>query len=100
MSQIATTKEQGRRLITAGVGTESADMVYGFVVFGDIRKVTLLPKDENIEKDSIIFFAWSLSALWSIIYNLDKTYEFQTELSAEELIETLVTTICYRYELR
>ena len=40
--------------------------------------------------------AWSLSALWSIIYNLDKTYEFPTELSADELMETLVSTIVYR----
>ena len=42
--------------------------------------------------------AWSLSALWQMVYELDRTYEFPTELSADELIETLVRTIIFRRE--
>ena len=97
---IATTKLQSRRLIAAGVGTESADMIYGMVMFGDTRRETLLPRNECIEENAITFYAWSLSALWNILHNLDKTYEFETKMSSEELIEYLVTLICIRFENR
>lgn len=96
MSQIATTKEQSGRLLTAGVPSDSADMQYNAVPTRNGPSIELFVGEVTPNG----WPAWSLSALWSIIYNLDKTYEFQTELSAEELIETLVTTICYRYELR
>lgn len=104
MIQIATTREQSGRLLTAGVPRESADMTWVAME---------LPRNGKIETEWDLVCgkmrgisamkwipAWSTSVLWSIIYNLDKTYEFPTNLSAEELIETLVTTICYRYELR
>lgn len=97
---IATTKLQSRRLITAGVSTESADMVYGMVMFGDTRRETILPINECIEENAITFYAWSLSALWDILHNLDKTYELETNMSAEELIEYLVNLICYKFEHR
>ena len=42
--------------------------------------------------------AWSLSALWQMVHELDKTYDFPSSLSADELIETLTSTICYRQE--
>lgn len=78
MSQTATTFEQSKRLLAAGLDPESADMKY--VRF-----------DDEIP-------AWSLSALWDFIHHLDKTYEFPTTLSAEKLIEVLTATICYRLE--
>lgn len=97
---IATTKLQSRRLIAAGVSPESADMFYGVVMFGDTRRETLLPRNECIEKNAITFYAWSLSALWDILHNLDKTYEFDTRPDSELLIERLVGIICYKFENR
>lgn len=97
---IATTKEQSRRLSTAGVSTNSADMVYGLVMFGDTQVETILPRNEEIEKNSIRCPAWSLSALWDILHRLDKTYEFDTKMDSAELVEHLVSVICYRFENR
>lgn len=42
------------------------------------------------------FPAWSLSKLWQMVHELDRTYDFPSRLSAEELIESLVKTIIYR----
>lgn len=97
---IATTKLQSRRLIAAGVSTESADMVYGIVMFGDTRRETILPRNESIEENAITFYAWSLAALWDVLHHLDKTYEFETNMSAEALIGVLVNLICMRFENR
>jgi len=95
---IATTKEQGRRLLKAGLSTKTADMCYGLVMFGDTRIETLLPINDKIEQCTILFPAWSLSALWDILHRRDKTYEIATNMDSAKLIETLVRTICYRLE--
>lgn len=102
MSQIATTREQSGRLLTAGVPRESADMTWVALEIPRNGKIEIewdlvCGKMHGISAMKWIP-AWSTSALWSIIYNLDKTYEFPTELSAEELIETLTSIICYRHE--
>lgn len=98
MIQIATTIEQSKRLLEAGVPKESADMRWEQFP-GLVPHLCYQPGVMPLIPPKVTP-AWSLSALWSIIYDFDKTYEFPTQLSAEELIETLVTTICYRYELR
>lgn len=94
MSQIATTVEQSRRLLEAGVPKESADMRWEAFP-GCVPHLCY-------QLDSMPFIApkvtpaWSLSALWQMVHELDKTYEFPSRLSADELIENLVKTIVYR----
>lgn len=72
----ATTVEQSRRLLAAGLNPESADETCNGLVIGPF---------------------WSLAAIWDILHRLDKTYDFGTDMSAEELIEHLVTIICNRF---
>lgn len=96
MIQIATSIEQSKRLLDAGVPIESADMYWhnGFD-YPISKKRTSLTLNQLLPDFPP---AWSLSALWQMVYNLDKTYEFPTELSADELIATLVRTIIFRRE--
>ena len=96
MSQIATTIEQSKRLLEAGVPIESADMYWhnGFD-YPMSKKRTSLTWNQLLH---VFPPAWSLSALWQMFHELDKTYEFPTDLSADELIETLVRTIIFRRE--
>lgn len=94
MSQIATSVSQSKRLLEAGASKENADMrwetfpgcVPHLCYQQDIMPL-IAPK---------VTPAWSLSALWQIVHDLDKTYEFPTTLPSDELIETLTQTICYR----
>lgn len=106
MSQIATTIEQSKRLIAAGLDPESADMMW---VVPETFDSGFDGEDENTPDPPASLKlqrygrycdtpAWSLSALWQMVYELDKTYEFSTVLSADELIETLVRTIILRRE--
>ena len=92
MSQIATTREQSGRLLTAGVPMESADMQYNAVPTRNGPSIQLFVGEATPNG----LPAWSLSALWQMVYELDRTYDFPTELSADELMETLVSTIVYR----
>ena len=132
MSQIATTIEQSKRLMKAGLDLERADMYWlgsGKTISPDedeyklytepfsplYERVTEAIKNEKADRDnygfdtsneieakedflSRHFPAWSLSALWQIVHELDKTYEFPTTLSSDDLIELLVKTICFRRE--
>lgn len=96
MSQIATSIEQSKRLIAAGLDPGSADMSWHKY---RTSKWDLWVGWSDRELPDFQFVpAFSLSALWQIVHEIDKTYEFPTELSAEELIETLTRTICYRRE--
>ena len=92
---IATSIEQSKRLIEAGISPETADLYWYKAVDGETRLTVRWGAHWFWEAD-----AWSLSALWNYIHNLDKTYDFPTTLSAEELIETLVNTIIYRLNER
>ena len=94
MSQIATTREQSGRLLTAGVPMDSADMQYNAIPTRNGPSIQLFVGEATPNG----LPAWSLSALWQMVHELDKTYEFSTELSADELIETLVRTIIFRRE--
>lgn len=93
---IATNIEQSKRLLEAGVPKESADMMWE-QHYDCLPYLTIIPRTtlgRSIGAHAI--YAWSLSVLWQMVHDLDKTYEFPTELSADELIESLVTTIIYR----
>lgn len=102
---ICTTIEQGKLLLDAGVDKSSADMHLRASAYSKSESGEWLP-DENSgivyivttpPKNELDFPAWSLSALWGIMYSLDRTYEFGTNLSPERLIETLVKLICVKY---
>lgn len=94
MSQIATTREQSGRLLTAGVPMDSADMQYNAIPTRNGPSIQLFVGEATPNG----LPAWSLSALWQRVHELDKTYDFPSELSADELIETLTSIICYRQE--
>lgn len=117
MSQIATSIEQSKRLLDAGVPKESADMYYknnlpwtdkeprysAVLSVGSPSKVLewfnkgyTAGGKEPLSLLHFCFPAWSLSVLWQVVHELDKTYDFPSELSADELMETLVKTIIYR----
>lgn len=87
---IATSIEQSKRLIAAGVPMSSADMCY-YKAANGLFFLSVRGEIAFWEHD-----AWSLSALWQMVHELDKTYEFPTILSSDKLMETLVTTIIYR----
>lgn len=96
MSQIATSIEQSKRLLEAGVSKESADMMWE-QHYDNNPYLTIQPRTtlgRSYGAHAIV--SWSLSSLWQMVYELDRTYEFPTELSADELMETLVCTIVYR----
>lgn len=97
MSQIATTIEQSKRLLDTGVGQKSADMKWAMFQ-GCVPHLCYESNSMLLAVAPTVYPAWSLSALWDIIHNLDKTYEFPSSLSSEQLIENLVTRICYRRE--
>lgn len=89
MRQISTTIEQGQRLIDAGISEKTADLWWHPDWDEKAPDCYRRCRVENIP-------AWSLSALWQMVHELDKTYEFPSRLSADELIENLVKTIIYR----
>ena len=72
---------QSLRLVTAGVPSDSADYFYA--------KETKLPKVREFTSVP----CWSIGTLWQILHQCDGTYEFDTELSTEELIEEMVKAI-------
>ena len=109
MSQIATSIEQSKRLLDAGVRPSSADMCYKTLDVEDSESDNELvfdfitrPYSEYLKYAGPLGLsyraipAWSLSSLWQMTHELDKTYEFPTTLSANELIDTLVSTIILR----
>lgn len=89
MKQFATNIEQGNRLLEAGIPKESADM--GIITSFDGREILVQTGLLNAGTP-----AWTLSALWDIFHNMDKTYEFSTNQDSGELIETLVRIITFR----
>ena len=101
---IATNIEQTKRLIASGLDPGSADMMWavpetfdsGFDCEAENNQDP--PASLKLQRHGRYCDtpAWSLSALWQIVHDLDKTYEFPTELSADELIEVLVKTIIFR----
>ena len=75
--------------VKAAITREEEDShLYGFDTSGEIKA-----KQDFLSR---LYPAWSLSAIWQMVHEIDKTYEFPTNLSANELIDTLVATIINR----
>ena len=96
MSQIATSIEQSKRIMEARVPKDSADMRWE--QFAGCIPLLCYQQGPTPLIATKITPAWSLSALWQMVHELDKTYEFPSSLSTDELIETLTSIICYRRE--
>lgn len=101
MSQIATTIEQSKRLLNAGLDPGSADMCYANVEFNpyylpDIR-LSVIPYAKCVETYKAVGLiaegivpAWSLARLWDM-YSLRCGREFMiTGVPAKELFEVLI----------
>lgn len=97
-SQIATTIEQSKRLLDAGLDPKSADMYWGHIGFGDIIQIDLLPANPHIDIDSTVSPAWSLSKLWDLLSGtvLGGWFSIGSDKS-EEIIERLVQIIENRH---
>ena len=85
---IATTIDQSKRLLAAGVERKSADMHWTSSPFGWHLELGYHPSMANP--------AWSLSALWDLFYSMYQPYDFDTDMNSKELIETLVRIIIFR----
>ena len=98
MSQIATTIEQSKRLLAAGIDPKSADMYWGNVDFGGCFQITLLPANPHLDINSTISPAWSLSRLWDILSGtiLGGWFSLGSDTS-EDVIEKLVVMIEERH---
>ena len=86
---IATTIEQGQRLLNAGLSADTADMYW--YQWGDLPQKTLAVKYEALYKDELP--AWSLSQLWDIMRKADVPYDYSTVDAPEFVIESLVLAI-------
>jgi len=77
---IATTIEQAKRLIAAGIDTDTADLCYTLTGFNyDYSSKTP---------------AWSMSQLWDILNKAGiHYYEYQTGNPIEEVMESLVAAV-------
>lgn len=105
MSQIATTIEQSKRLLDAGLDPESADMCYANVEFNpnyspDIR-LSVIPYAQCVETYKTVGLiaegivpAWSLSRLWDA-FGLDVLGGWFSvgSSTSEDVIEELVRMV-------
>ena len=82
---LTTTLEQSKRLVTAGMDCNTADFVY----YPD-GKPHLRPRNFNV----VNIPAWSMSALWDILYCTGvKYYDFSTADDSAAVIENLVEAV-------
>lgn len=89
---IVTSYWQSLELLQVKLDRETADFYYVDTPSG--RKALRWREEEIVfPLTASEIPSWSLSALWDIVHDLDKTYEFDTNLSARELLDTLVETI-------
>ena len=101
MSQIATTIEQSRRLIEAGLNPESADMYWGHVDFGGCLQITVLPAHPQLDINSTISPAWSLSRLIDIRAEMGSPFNYGPMANGsaaviECLVDSIVDLLKYR----
>lgn len=97
---IATTIEQAEDLVKAGVSPDTADMCWGNISYGKGKMmIGVISKHPDLDIKNTIAPAWSISALWDILHSLDKTYEFPTTFSADELIAQLVMILCIKFKM-
>ena len=96
--KVSTDFEQSKRLIKAGVPKSKSDMRFSSyeydIATGETKWFGTVAC--SVYPDSH-YPSFSLSVLWDIVHDMDKTYEFSTRMSSDELIEVLVKTIEFRY---
>lgn len=102
---IATTIEQSKRLLAAGIDPISCDMRWTNEVeedkgWGFIQ--TIQEEEYHLELGQPFFDspddssipAWSLSKLWDILHESGQMfYEYPTTLSADQVLESLVEAV-------
>lgn len=92
---IATTIEQSKRLLAAGISPETADMIWA--QHSDFSKPFLTVKPHTTIRRMIgghSLPAWSLSALWDLCKEKGFQLEFCTkEDSSERMIEHMVSIL-------
>lgn len=106
---IATTIEQSKRLLAAGIDPMSCDMLWTNEVeedkgFGII--VTRQEEEYHLEFGQPFFDfpddpsipAWSMACLWNIMKDAGLVYEYDTTLSAEEVIRLMVLVIVEKFK--
>lgn len=89
-SKIATTLEQSRRLVNAGINPATSDMCYAHPSpwVKDAENMVMLFYEPWCSED--IAPAWSLSALWKQVAKVGK-FAFDEKDTPEEIFEKLVT---------
>lgn len=95
---IATTIEQAEDLVKAGVSPHTADMCWALPYAPGVKNLRPMLYIEPYSNADIAP-AWSISALWDILHSLDKTYEFPTTFTADELIQQLVMILCIKFKM-
>jgi len=98
MSQIATTIEQSKRLLGAGLDPKSADMYWGHVDFGGCFQITLLPANPHLDINSTISPAWSLSRLIDLIADNGIPMNYGPMTDSTAVLEHAVNAL--EYQLR
>lgn len=107
---IATTIEQSRELLNAGIDPKSCDMRWtneveedkgwGFIVTRQEEEYHLelgQPFFDSPDDPSIP--AWSMACLWNIMKDAGLVYEYETTLSAEEVIRLMVLVIVEKIKI-
>lgn len=98
MSQIATTIEQSKRLLAAGIDPKSADMYFGHVDFGGSMQIVELPANPHLDINSTISPAWSLSRLIDLIADTGIPMNYGKMTDSTAVLEHAVNAL--EYQLR
>ena len=91
---IATNIEQGKRLMEAGLRTESADMCWARPFAVGCKKEDIPPMlyaEPYCSAD--VAPAWSLGRLWDLMLMSHVAYDYSTYESAEYVIASLVEAL-------
>lgn len=101
---IATTIEQGKRLLDAGLDPKTADMCYieeiitnGIGCIPYKRTWSEYPcvdtHEESEGPELVSLPAWSLSKLWDIMLRSGVVYEYSTSESSKDVLDSLVDAV-------
>lgn len=96
---IATSIEQSKRLLDAGINPKTADMslIYTHSSNGDMKWMLSSGKYNRygaLEPEGRVVPAWSIGALWDIFNATGLIFMYEiSEHTSEELIESMVTRL-------
>jgi len=100
---IATTVEQSRRLISAGLARETADMYWCLMTTGDpyLCSIDGHANDsgfKSLQTMGKVLPAWSAGALWQIVFARGSALVFEVSgITMPEVIDILVQNIVENY---